>query len=351
MMSVFSYPGRRFGQLVETLILALAGGFLGMSWTICGLYLSSLLILDSPNAAYTVRAIFLIIALMFHGYLRSHTPRLSVLVLLFIIECASGLTSTATHVTGALVAQLIYPILMATPVLFFVGIFIFPEFSSGFLGKTAIEAIHDAAEALSEAADYFVRAEITATKTTSKASKASSPDTAENTDGSKPDKPRNDLAKVTLAKPKLRKNVAICKSAQRECQFEIAYSALPPRAMKPISTQMVKKLVANIIAVIGACESRFALLGDTLKPENEIATSAKEPMASPIPESSGSLDDDVVESHYIELVKPQREIEFGDVHLLRYLLEQIRESVLNVQTEMKRSVDVITACLAYAFVS
>ncbi len=42
MTTVFGHSGRRLGQMVESLVFILAGAILGTSWSILGLYLSSL---------------------------------------------------------------------------------------------------------------------------------------------------------------------------------------------------------------------------------------------------------------------------------------------------------------------
>ena len=153
--TVFAHPGRRFGQLVEALILALAGTFLGLAWSLFGLYLSSLVVSVNPPAAYSIRGAFLAFALLFHGFIRSNTPRLFIFVLLLIIVSIVTLTSTASTVTTASATQILYPILAAVGVILMVSLIIFPEFSSSFLGETTIETLHDVADALQNAGHYF----------------------------------------------------------------------------------------------------------------------------------------------------------------------------------------------------
>ena len=130
MTTVFGHPGRRFGQLAEALILALSGVLLGLAWSNLGVYLSSLIIGSHPNAAYAVRGLFLTIALMIHGFLRSYAPRLFVAVVLLIIVSVVNLLSTAKQVTSAGVTQILYPVLIATGVILVVNLLVFPEFSS-----------------------------------------------------------------------------------------------------------------------------------------------------------------------------------------------------------------------------
>lgn len=168
------------------------------------------------------------------------------------------------------------------------------------------------------------------------------------------------LSALTTAKAKLRTKLSCCKVAQRECNFEVAVSVLLPRNMKPISVSCMKKLVANTIALIGACESKYALLGDLGYDNWEVDSSS-------LPEgnlnnlesekSSGKGDKPKAQSQNIsaekaelDLVKPQREIEFGDVQLLQYLLQTVKRPYEDLQVVITRTVDVVSACIAYTYV-
>jgi len=313
--TVFGHPGRRFGTMVEALILVLAGTLLGVAWSTLGIYLGSLAISDNPPAAYAIRGGFLTVAMMLHGFLRSGTPRLFLFVLLLVIVSVVSLISTTTVVTPVLATQILYPIFIATGVIISVNLCIFPEFSSGFLGHVTIETLNDTAKVLEDAGHYFTYTSqnpegqsvrnprvlpktdhTPATKEDPSKMQASrtlgvfenlrkimknSQSTNErigNADVSNSVTPKMEeshrnakasekskivsLSALTTAKAKLRTKLSCCKVAQRECNFEVAVSVLPPRNMKPISVSCMKKLVANTIALIGACESKYALLGD-----------------------------------------------------------------------------------------
>ncbi|KAB8301338.1 hypothetical protein EYC80_003219 [Monilinia laxa] len=154
--TVFGHPGRRFGMMAEALILSLSGTMLGVAWSMLALYLSSLVYDSNPQAAFTIRGIFLAIALFFHGILRSHAPRLFLMVLLLIIVAVVSMTSTATAVSTLSVTQLVYPIITAIAVLLAVNTLVFPESSSSFLGITTIETLGETVGALRDAGRYFI---------------------------------------------------------------------------------------------------------------------------------------------------------------------------------------------------
>jgi hypothetical protein len=299
--TVFGHPGRRFGMMAEALVLAVSGTLLGIAWSMLGLYLSSLIYDTNSAAAYTIRGLFLAVSLLFHGFLRSHTPRLFIMVLLLVIVSVVSLTSVATEVSTATVTNLLYPILTAAAVLLLVNTCVFPEFSSSFLGITTIETLGETVKTLRDAGKYFISTadggenehEDEDEKTEEDASgpvDANQPATAAEVppeesplkqepllqrflnlfNGSqeqlKPkavDAPASvKLKSLTDSKAKLRAKLASCKAAQQECNFELAWAVLPPRDLKPISDTQMKLLVANTIALIGACESKYALMGD-----------------------------------------------------------------------------------------
>lgn len=383
--TVFAHPGRRFGQLVEALILALAGTFLGLAWSLFGLYLSSLVVSVNPPAAYSIRGAFLAFALFFHGFIRSNTPRLFIFVLLLIIVSIVTLTSTVSTLTAASATQILYPILAAVGVILVVSLIIFPEFSSSFLGETTIETLHDAAEALQSAGHYFtVSKQIKATpnlrldEDETKAEKSNQttkqPPKKSITNGvlhrflrskrpksSDADAASEDsiisLQDLVGAKAKLRNKLSTCKAAQTECAFEVAFAVLPPRRLKPISNKSMKKLVANVVAVIGACESKFALLGESAEPDRNV-TKTINLNSKTIGRDEGNNGNDVLptpdrsiadEKTELDLIKPKREIEFGDARLLQHLLKRISVPYTKFNTVISRAINCVNICIAYSY--
>ena len=393
--------------MAEALILVVSGTFLGLAWSLFGVYLSSLVIDQYPPAAYAIRGSFLAIATLFHGFLRSRTPRLFLFVLLMIIVCVVSLVSTAKTVTTGEATQILYPILIAAGCIVIINLCIFPEFSSRFLGQTTIDTLCETAKALEDAGRYFIEAEGTATakeisqnsskkdkdsssaerhrKESAKAkSKAAELSIYENLKGivsgttrstSNDDEALEETQKISLkdltdSKARIRKKLADCKAAQRECNFELAVSVLPPRDMKPVSVTAMKKMVANTIAVISACESKFALLGDDEAEEGGLSEDKKQSTQkakvakngesekaqgadATDPPSTEASDEDLVlnqDKAELEMIKPRREIEFGDARLLRYLMMRVAKPYEDLHIVVARTVDVVTACLAYAYV-
>ncbi|KAL8783830.1 MAG: hypothetical protein Q9213_004376 [Squamulea squamosa] len=378
--TVFAHPGRRFGQVVEALILALTGTCLGLAWSLLGIYLSSLVVSLSSPAAYSIRGVFLACALIFHGFLRSNTPRLWVFVLLLIIVSVVTLTSTASAVTSRSATQILYPVLSAVGVVLTVNLLVFPEFSSTFLGETIIETLHDTAEALRNAGQYF----IAPSKQTEAPSESSADETGEKAERSddvikqlsktstpngflhrflpsRSHKPldadsTSEASAISLqdlvgAKAKLRSKQSICTAAQTECAFEIAFAVLPPWRLKPISAKSMKKLIANVVAVIGACESKYALLGDRNDNTSNLYPTAlnEEGDKSGIDVSPAKIRPVKGQKVGLDLVKPKREIEFGDARLLQSLLARTTRPYTNFVSVVSRAVDLVNVCIAYTY--
>lgn len=241
------------------LILAAVGAIIGTAWASLATYLGSLL----PGPAMLgLRAAFLTLALFAHGYVRSSTPRLYLLVLLMILPVLIGLTSPLYDLTPLFPKQFLYPILTAVAIVLLVNVAVFPEFGSTYLGSTTIETLQATLEVQKGACRLFVT----------------------------PGGDENLLKELTTAKSELRRKVAGCKAALVECSFELAFSVLAPWELKPIASKGIKKLVSNTVSLVGACESEYALLG---RPSGEET----------------------------ELLRPRREIEGGDAELLRELLK------------------------------
>ncbi|KAI1503683.1 hypothetical protein F5X99DRAFT_87720 [Biscogniauxia marginata] len=346
MASVFGHPGQRFGKLTEVLSLIILGTFVGMGWSLLGLYLSSLVYDSNIEAAWGIRAVFFTLALLLHGILRSSAPRLFLFVFWFLLICLSILTSTVTSVSTAIVKQVAYPILTAVGVVILVNVSIFPEFSSDFLGKSTIETLFDTISCFQDASNWFMS------------------DSKEVNDGGTEKTPaaelRTKLVALTDKKSKLRTKLASCKAAQAECNFELVFAALPPRSLKPISVTMMSRLVQVTICLINACESKYALTGyghDTSPAESsgekESDSDASDSQSSSESSSEDSDDESTRrKSRYrrnLELVKPIREIESGDIDLLEHIVSQVRIPAKVLQDEIRDAVAVITTSLAYCY--
>ncbi|KAI0432595.1 hypothetical protein F5Y09DRAFT_301318 [Xylaria sp. FL1042] len=315
--SVFGQPGQRFGKMVEIICMIALGTCLGVAWGDLGLYLSGLVHDYNVNAAWTIRAIFFVSAVIFHGLLRSLAPRLFQLVFFFMLVILIPLTGSGWVVTLSTFKAIVYPIFTAIGVVILVNIAIFPQFSSGFLGTSTIETLSETINLFQAAGSWFM---------------------SDNEDGSEHTSPkalRARLAALSNQKPKLRGHLSRCKAVQAESNFELVLAVLPPRSLKPISVTMMTRLVQITISLINACESKFALAAYDKKED----------------ESRRSGSDEGMTEHQrnIDLIKPIREIESGDINVLDQIMSQIKHPAKAMQDQIQDGVRLITSTLAYCY--
>ena len=376
MTAVFAHSGQRFGQMAESLFLVFSGMVLGLGWSLLGLYLSSLLFHSNQAAAYTVRALFVAVAVMFHGLLRSHTPRLFVMVFMILILCFGNLMGTKPTVTLSTATSVLYPILTAMGVLLVVNVTVFPEFSSRFLGETIIQTLSQTDDTLKDSVQWFMeptikREEMGAGPESPAGSHEDNTKRTGNSNVTDKGSRVARLATLAAAKPRLRAKLASCKKTYRECTFEIIYSVLPPRSLKPISNTAMSHLVRNVITLISACESKFALIGEDSTEEkspdheDESSSDSSDSDAESASDSESATTQSEAGStkarkksrvarrpavtEVLQEIKPRREISSADVDILESLLSRVRKPVAELLAQVNSATDLVITCLAYCY--
>ena len=131
------------------------------------------------------------------------------------------------------------------------------------------------------------------------------------------------LAELTASKTSLRTQAAECKSVYRDCAFDISYSCLPPKKLKPIVGKGMNRLVMNVMVLIGACESKYALMGTMGYGEQEMEMEC-------VVSDDGAIEREKENGREVKRgksdgavpgVRPRRTVE-GDQQLLRNLLRR-----------------------------
>ncbi|SPN99664.1 related to Lactobacillus putative histidine protein kinase SppK [Cephalotrichum gorgonifer] len=408
---VFAHPAQRVGSMIETQLLIVSGAMLGTGVGSLGLFLSSLVIETNPGAGYGIRAVFLLLAVIVHGYLRSSSPKLFALLFFLLMASFLMLAGRATHLTPALATSVIYPVLTGNGVALFFGFSVFPQFSGSFLGTSTIDILSDSAETLSRATAWFVASEsdlehslthqltrpatnfslaTLGTRTTGKGGKYSALHSmlrsifrnplkrskSEKTSKTKADDGvEQPLLSLTSAKTGLRTGLLKCKKAQREVNFELSVSALPLDILRPITTKGMGNLVRDIITVIGACENKLLMVGLDSEDDDEEEEEKEQPTFDEksrpstragddeddgqaaatgsfrkrpaLPRMKSTAQEDFLEK--LKLVKPSHEMEEGDAELLESILARIRGPVKAFDAEIQQAVPFLISCLAYCY--
>lgn len=386
MVVVFGHPGQRMGLMIESLLMILLGGFLGVVWSLLGLYLANLVVRDDGGAAYAIRGVFLLVAALVHGFVRSHSPRLFNFVLFMLVVVIITVQMPVDETVG-LFTDIYVPICLGAAVSLFANLALFPELSSSYLGDSAITAISESMDALSRSTHWFVtpggdcdevrqqRARLYSSTSRKSRASTSSPSLLQRLlatrrwrkfaeqfpnpfPGGKTNQPQvpvelTSLASLTERKNKIRSQLRLCRAAQDEVNFEISLSKLPPDVMRPITMNSMTNLVQGIITVIGACENKFVLLGGKAaepspnKTNTEVVVSGASQSSRETPKRGKIRKRKPSHAQNAEDVKPIKEIEAGSAELVEHILLCIRQPVMDLHHSLKEAVDALTACLAY----
>ncbi|CAI4210711.1 unnamed protein product [Parascedosporium putredinis] len=156
---VFAPPSQRAGSLIESQSLILQGGVIGVAWGALGLYLADLVEDGNRGAALGIRALFLGIVTLVHGFLRSNTPKLFGLVYLMLMDSFAVLISSYNNLSVSLVTSILYPTLTGHGIILLFGYALFPESSASYLGETTINILSDTLDTLTEASTWFIAPE------------------------------------------------------------------------------------------------------------------------------------------------------------------------------------------------
>jgi hypothetical protein len=371
--AVFCHCSQRFGQMAQSLIFTLIGTLLGLGWSALAMYLSGLVFESNEPAAYTIRAIFLVLVSIVHGYVRSQSPRLFVLVWLFLLTSFVTLVGTANHITVSTVTNILYPILTAMGVLLIVNVTVFPEFSGKFLADTTIQTLSQTQTTLKAATEWFMEPKENEEGNDGTAGRASKVSTSGTGKSAKAPSQESRLATLTAAKGKLRAKLSSCKSALRECTYEVEYAVVPSRSLKPISSTAMAGLVRNVNTLISACESKFVLMGageaaTESRDDSHESDSSHSEKRVPSPDYQEFLREENGEGsrrpsrrsqlpvstrtsleERLEQVKPQREIASGNPDVLESLLARVREPVSDLLTQVDAAILLVVSCLAYCY--
>lgn len=381
MVTVFCHSGQRTAKVVETLLLVLLGSLVGLGWSILGLHLSTLV--EPDSASSSIRAVFFLVAVLVHGFVRSSTPRLFVSVWLLLVASATTLIGSATEVTLSVFTSIYWPILTGGAVVFVVNIGLFPEMSTSFLGSSTIKTLDDTVRTVERAAFWFITpggdsAEAKKKQADSRGKDrkrkkktwlrtflADFPNPFKTTGGGGSSSPAVNLTTLSsLAgqKSKLREALIRCKSAQDEVNFEASISPLPSQHLKPISKRYMSSLVQNTVTIIGACENKYVLLNTALAEQRIEEGLPPRPARSrevPAPVAPSILhkvaeDDEHGDSENsfqtrIDNVKPLREIESGSADVLESVLKRLRKPVEEFMVAFKDAASLAITCIAYCY--
>lgn len=359
-MAVTLHAGRSFGKMIESVVLVLSGASIGTGyaclWIFCAQKIRAV---SNERAALAFLAIMEVIMLMYFGYVRSVSERLFPFVFLTFLVVHFSFSSSAWDPISNIAKSYTAPILTSTGVSLLVNLLVFPEFGSTTLGVSCVGTLNEMHECIISLTVMFF------------------------------DKPGESMQIPELQKK--RKSVGAklknTNALLTETVYEISYAYLSPQELKPLLKRMDRAATTSN-SLVGACEAAYALLGSSSKKthsstsnstgSSSAASRSSDDMiqvphtlltagahtSSPLSRlgSSRSIHNDrdkaallsqrsskVSIPELMAALKPQRDIERGDPHLLLRYLDTVKEPVMNLMFAISDAYDQLKQAVATAY--
>lgn len=256
LISVMVHPGRRVSGTIQGAIYCTTGLIFGLAFSLLGRFLaqrclgSSWKVLEEKEqfatnyngyqSALAILAIFEVIMLFFHGWMRAVSHHYFGIVFPLFLVVHFAFLSPLNDTAAVIAKSFSTPFYLGIALSLFWNLTLFPEFGSTYLGNTTIEALNEIHHSINNAINFFLSIDESC-KTLYAADTVSS-------------------ARLLKMKDNISKKVNTCNAVMEECIYEISYSYMSPSELKPITSRF-KDLSTYVSAVINACQLEFMLLG------------------------------------------------------------------------------------------
>lgn len=270
LISVMVHPGRRVSGTIQGAIFCVTGLIFGLAFSLLGRFLAqrclgaswdTLTDLDQLTENYTnyqaalaVLAVFEVIMLFYHGWMRSVSHHYFGIVFPLFLVVHFAFMSPLKLSAGTIANSYSTPFYLGIAMSIFWNLLLFPEFGSSYLGNATIEALNEIHHSINNSINFFLSVD-------------------NNFDTLYASEPVP-LARLFRMKELITKKVSLCNIVMDECSYEISYSYLSPAELKNVTARF-KTLSKHISAVINACQLEFVLLGHDLSGESAINFSGK----------------------------------------------------------------------------
>lgn len=263
LISVMVHPGRRFGTMIEAVIFCISGLLLGNSYALLGRFLAQkaltpekLHLVDklqkvenyqNYRTALAILAVFEIIMLFFHGWMRSISHKFFAMVFpLFLVVHFTFMDNLKTD-AGTIAKSFTIPFFLGIAISLACNLLIFPEFGSSYLGRSMIITLNELHSTIDSTVQFFISV-------------------GNDTSLFKVECPS--LAQLTKKKQSLRAKLNSTQAVLQECMYEISYSYLSPAQLRNI-IEVLKSQLSYVSALINASQLEFTLLNDNSTTEGE----------------------------------------------------------------------------------
>lgn len=253
LISVMVHPGRRFGTMIEAVMFCVSGLLLGNAYSLLGRFLAQKALgskwdltdklqrvenYHNYQAALAILAVFEILMLFFHGWMRSVSHKFFAMVFpLFLVVHFTFMDNLRTD-AGTIAQNFTIPFFLGIAISLACNLLIFPEFGSSYLGRSMVITLNDLHNTIDSTVQFFI-----STKNVNSLYKAEI----------------STLSQLTKQKTSLRAKLNSTQAVLQECMYEISYSYLSPTQLKGI-IQNLKSQLSYVNALINASQLEFTLL-------------------------------------------------------------------------------------------
>lgn len=258
------HPGRRFGTMIEAVIFCTTGLLVGNAYGLLGRFLAQRALgsenlqwndiqqyklnYKSYEAALAILAVFEIIMLFFHGWMRSVSHKFFAIVFPLFLVVHFAFTDDVNLAAGEIARNYTIPFFLGIALSLFCNLVIFPEFGSTYLGKSVLQTLDFLQETVDTTAQYFCELDESPSTNYIKQSPT--------------------LAQVIKKKAILRSKLNSTQAVLQECMYEISYSHLSPAQLKDLIS-ILKSELTYVNGLINASQLKFTILKKKSKDKNK----------------------------------------------------------------------------------
>lgn len=351
LISVIVHPGRRVSGTIQGAVYCITGLMFGLAYALFGKFIAMQCIgptwrtlsgeeqyknnFRRYESGLTILAIFEMLMLFFHGWMRSVSHHYFAIVFPLFLVVHFTFLAPITYDYGVIANSFSTPFYMGIAMSLFWNIVLFPEFGSTYLGNAAIDALNEIHKDINESIKFFICLGIGDDETKNHNNNNMNININSDVDTTDKNMRSSDflyetdivtLSKLLKFKTLVSKKINNCNLVLQECMYEISYSYVPPYSINDV-LEKYKKMAIYINGIINACQLQFILLGRNNDNSNNNTQS---------PEG------------YMKLHN-EKEIKYADANKLLYVIDHLRKSIYNLHEHLNKCLYYVNISLAYSY--
>ncbi|AJS02168.1 hypothetical protein H822_YJM1444G00121 [Saccharomyces cerevisiae YJM1444] len=270
MISVIVHPGRRVGGTIHGAIYCITGLIFGLAYAIFGRFLAQRCLGSSWHelteaqqhvlhykryeAGLAILAVFEVIMLFFHGWMRSVSHYYFGIVFPLFVVVHFAFMDPLNETAGTIAKAYSTPFYLGIAMSIFWNLVLFPEWGTTYLGNTTIDAMNELHKSIDYSINFFIAVD------PHNSSQLYSRDPVS-------------LGKLLKMKSLISSKVNNCRVVLHECIYEFTYAYVSPTKLKPIISTL-ENLTVFINGLVNTCQLEFILLArhdNKLRPDDVAA--------------------------------------------------------------------------------